>query len=194
MHGLYDFIVTPVKSRYSNTKKLGDKELILNTEIFTHKNVSRNAIVIATPKAIDTDIKVGDEILIHHNVFRRFNDIRGEEKNSRSYFKEDQYFVDKEQIYLYKQNGKWKSIDDYCFVKPIKSYDIFNTEPEQPLVGVLKYTNKNLPEVNSLVGFTPNSEYEFIIDNERLYRVRTKDISIKYEYQGKEEEYNPSWL
>ena len=39
MHGLYDFIVTPVKSRYSNTKKLGDKELILNTEIFTHKNV-----------------------------------------------------------------------------------------------------------------------------------------------------------
>ena len=90
MQGLFDFIVTPVKSRYNNTKKLGDKELILNTEIFTHKNVNRNAIVIATPRAVETDIKPGDEVIIHHNVFRRFNDIRGEEKNSRSYFKEDQ--------------------------------------------------------------------------------------------------------
>ena len=198
MQGLFDFIVTPVKSRYNNTKKIGDKKLILNTEIFTHKNVNRNAIVLATPKAFKTKIKVGDEVLIHHNVFRRFSDIRGEEKNSRSYFKEDKYFVDKEQIYLYKQNGKWKSIDDYCFVKPIKSYDIFNTEPEQPLVGVLKYTNgskelENL-KVNDLVGFTPNSEFEFIIDNESLYRVLTKAITVKYEYQGKEEEYNPSWL
>ena len=157
MHGLYDFIVTPVKSRYSNTKKLGDKELILNTEIFTHKNVSRNAIVLATPKAFETKIKVGDEVLIHHNVFRRFSDIRGEEKNSRSYFKEDQYFVDKEQIYLYKQNGKWKSIDDYCFVKPIKSYDIFNTEPEQPLVGVLKYTNGS-KELENLKRYSPKVE------------------------------------
>ena len=198
MQGLFDFIVTPVNSRYNNTKKIGDKKLILNTEIFTHKNVNRNAIVLATPKAFKTKIKVGDEVLIHHNVFRRFSDIRGEEKNSRSYFKEDKYFVDKEQIYLYKQNGKWKSIDDYCFVKPIKSHDIFNTEPEQPLVGILKYTNdsKELDnlKVNDLVGFTPNSEFEFVIDNERLYRVLTKAITVKYEYQGKEEEYNPSWL
>ena len=44
-----------------------------------------------------------------------------------------------------------------------------------------------------LVGFTPNSEYEFIIDGERLYRVLNKFITIKYEYQGNEEEYNPSW-
>ena len=60
-------------------------------------------------------------------------------------------------------------------------------------MGIMKYTNKNLPEVGSLVGFTPNSEYEFIIDGERLYRVYTKFITIKYEYQGDEEAYNPSW-
>ena len=60
----------------------------------------------------------------------------------------------------------------------------------------LKYTDNTLPNINvgDLVGFTPDSEYEFIIDGERLYRVFTKDISIKYEYQGQEEEYNPSWL
>ena len=42
-------------------------------------------------------------------------------------------------------------------------------------------------------GFTPNSEYEFIIDGEKLYRVLSKFITIKYEYQGDEEAYNPSW-
>ena len=69
-------------------------------------------------------------------------------------------------------------------------------DKEQPLIGIMKYTNKNLPniKIGDLVGFTPDSEYEFIIDNERLYRVLTNSISIKYEYQGQEEEYNPSWL
>ena len=45
-----------------------------------------------------------------------------------------------------------------------------------------------------LVGFRPTSEYEFVIDNKRLYRVLSHFITIKYEYQGQEEEYNPSWV
>jgi len=44
-----------------------------------------------------------------------------------------------------------------------------------------------------LVGFSPDDEYEFVIDGQRLYRVMTQFITIKYEYQGDEEEYNPSW-
>jgi len=198
MQGLYYFIVKPVESRYTNVKKIGDKSLITNTENFTHQNVNRNAIVLAVPKDVDTEIKVGDEVIVHHNVFRRWKDIRGVEQNSKGYFKEDQYFVQLDQMYLYKQNNQWKSIDDYCFVKPIHSLNKFDTENEQPLVGVLKYTNnsKYLKELNvgDLVGFTPRSEYEFIINGERLYRVLTKAITIKYEYEGKEKEYNPSWL
>ena len=127
-------------------------------------------------------------------MFRRYTDIRGIERDSKAYYKDDLYFVFIDQIFAYKRNNKWIPLDDYCFVKPIKPYDMFDTNKEQALMGIIKHTNKNLPEVGSLVGFTPNSEYEFIIDNERLYRVRTKDITIKYEYQGKEEEYNPSWL
>ena len=54
---------------------------------------------------------------------------------------------------------------------------------------------KNLKDIykEDLVGFTPSSEYEFIIDGERMYRVPTNSISIKYERQGNEKEYNPSW-
>ena len=198
MQGLYYFIVKPVESRYTNVKKIGDKSLITNTENFTHQNVNRNAIVLAVPKDMDTEIKIGDEVIVHHNVFRVWKDIRGVEQNSKSYFKEDQYFVQQDQMYLYKQNNQWKSIDNYCFIKPIHSLSKFDTENEQPLVGVLKYTNnsKYLKKLNvgDLVGFTPRSEYEFIINGERLYRVLTKAITIKYEYEGKEKEYNPSWI
>ena len=55
------------------------------------------------------------------------------------------------------------------------------------------YNNSVRVGEKELVGFTPNSEYEFVINGERLYRVMNKFITIKYEYQGNEEEYNPSW-
>ena len=47
--------------------------------------------------------------------------------------------------------------------------------------------------IGCLVGFHPGSEYEFVVDGQRLYRVLSNLITIKYEYQGNEEEYNPSW-
>jgi len=198
MQGLYYFVVKPVNSRYNNIKKIGDKSLITNTENFTHKNVNRNAIVLSTPKGFDTNISVGDEIIVHHNVFRRWKDLRGVEQNSKGYFDEDKYFVQLDQIYLYKNNNTWKSVDEYCFVKPIHATDNFSIEKEQPLVGVLKYTNNheylNNLKPGDLVGFVPRSEYEFIVNDERLYRVQTSAITIKYEYQGEEREYNPSWL
>ena len=198
MHGWDSFIVSPIRSRYDNTKKVGDKELILNTEIFTHKNVSNNALVVGLPKNKKTDIQVGDEVIIHHNVFRRWHDVRGKEQNSRSFFSEDKYFVGDDQLYIYKHNEEWKSLDDYCFVKPIANDDMFSLEKEKPLVGIVKYSNDILRsrgiEVGDKIGFIPNSEFEFIIDGERVYRVRTKVITIKYEYEGEEREYNPSWV
>jgi len=198
MHGWDSFIVSPIRSRYDNTKKVGDVDLILNTEIFTHKNVSNNAIVVGLPKNKKTDIQVGDEVIIHHNVFRRWHDVRGKEQNSRSFFSEDKYFVSDDQLYIYKHNEEWKSLDDYCFVKPIANDDMFSLEKEKPLVGIVKYSNDILKsvgiKVGDKVGFIPNSEFEFIIDGERVYRVRTKVITIKYEYEGEEREYNPSWV
>jgi len=191
---VYNFIIKPKDSRYNNTKNIGGKKIIVNTDIFQHQYVSREATVISTPSLFKTDIKVGDTIIVHHNVFRRYTDVKGIERDGKSYYKDDLYFVFIDQIFAYKRDDKWIPLDDYCFIKPIKSNDMFDTNKEQALIGVIKYTNKNLPEVGSLVGFTPNSEYEFVIDAERLYRVRTEDITIKYEYQGKEEEYNPSWL
>jgi hypothetical protein len=198
MKSVYDFVVSPIKSRYNNTKKIGDKELVVNTEIFNHQFVSREAVVKSIPLVGETNIKVGDKVILHHNVFRRWHNIRGEEKNSRSFFDEETYFISEEQIFLYKsEDTDWRASKGYCFVKPIVSKNNLDTNIEEPLIGVLKYLDEGLEttglQKDDLVGFSPDDEYEFVIDGQRLYRVMTQFITIKYEYQGNEEEYNPSW-
>ena len=192
MKSVYNFVVKPKGKRYNNTKKVGDSELILNTEIFNHQYVNREAIVISTPIIGDTDIKPGDTVIVHHNVFRRWHNVKGIEKNSRSYFNESTYFIGSDQIFLYKRNKEWKAPKGYCFVKPLKAVDQFNIESEKPLQGIVKYSDGTVKE-GDLVGYRPNTQSEFIVGNERLYRVLSNLITIKYEYQGDEEEYNPSW-
>ena len=192
MKSVYNFVVTPKGERYNNKKKVGDSELILNTEIYNHQFVNRTAIVKSIPIIGDTDIQPGDEVIVHHNVFRRWHNVKGIEKNSRSFFDENTYLINQDQIFLYKRNNTWKAPKGYCFVKPLKAIDQFNIESEKPLQGIVKYSDGTV-EVNELIGFKPSSEYEFIVDGERLYRVLSNFITIKYEYQGDEEEYNPSW-
>ena len=192
MKSVYNFVVTPKGERYDNTKKLDGGELILNTEIYNHQYVNREAIVISKPIVGDTDIKAGDTVIVHHNVFRRWHNVKGIEKNSRSYFNESTYMISSDQIFLYKRDDKWKVPKGYCFVIPLKAQNPLNVDLEKPLQGIVKYSDGTV-KVGDLVGFRPSSEYEFIIDGERLYRVLSNFITIKYEYQGDEEEYNPSW-
>ena len=193
MKSIYNFVISPVGERYNNTKEVDGGNLILNTEIYNHQYVNRLAKVISIPIIVDTDIKPGDDVIIHHNIFRRWHNVKGIEKNSRSYFNESTYFITQDQIFLYKRNGEWNAPKGFCFVKPLKEMDDpLNVNIERPLIGIVKYSDSTV-EVNDLIGFRPKSEYEFIIDGERLYRVLSNFITIKYEYQGDEEEYNPSW-
>ena len=192
MKSVYNFVVKPIGKRYNNVKKVGDKELIINTEIFNHQYVNRQATVISKPIIGDTDIDIGSDVILHHNVFRRWHNQYGVEKNSKSYFNEDTYIVQPDQIFLYKKFWQWHSPKGFCWVKPIKNKDKYANSETQENIGIIKYTDGSF-KVNDLVGFTPISNYEFVIDNELLYRVYTKFITIKYEYQGDEEAYNPSW-
>jgi len=193
MKSLYSFIVKPLNERYDNVKKVDDKTLIINTGIENHRFVSKKAAVVSTPAAYTSKIKVGDELYVHHNIFRRWYNMKGEEKNSSTFFKDDLYFVSPEQIYMY----NLKPHLDYCFVKPLKNQNILENRKEQPNVGVMKYSNSSLEALGitpgTLITFTPNSEFEFIIDGERLYCMKSNDIALTHEYQGNEEENNPSW-
>ena len=197
MNSLFDFIVEPVGQRYSNEVKVGDKSLIINTKSESFKSVNNIAKVISIPISFKTPIKVGDLVMIHHNVFRRFYDVRGKEKNSKAYFKDSLYFVQLDQIYLYKRNNKWKAFGDRCFVSPIKDEIEINNWLEQRLIGVLKYGNNALEALGinegDLVGYKPYGEYDFTVEGKRLYCMKSNDIVIKYERQGNEVEHNPRW-
>ena len=192
MKSVHNFVVTPIGERYNNTKEVEGGDLILNTEIYNHQFVNRVAKVISTPIIGDTDIEPGDEVIIHFNVFRRWHNVKGIEKNSRSYFDDNTYFITQDQIFLYKRNNEWKAPKGFCFIKPLRAKDQFNVDAERPLMGVVKYSDGTIEE-GDLIGYKPKTECEFIIDGERLYRVLSNLITIKYEYQGDEEEYNPSW-
>ena len=123
--------------------------------------------------------------------------MRGEEKNSKSYFKDNMYFVQQDQVYLYKRKDKWIAFNNRCFVAPLKDEVEIHNTLEQNLIGILKYGNSSLEalgiNIGDVVGYKPFGEYEFIVDGERLYCMKSNDIVIKHERQGNEKEYNPSW-
>ena len=193
MQSLYYFIVKPFEDRYDNIRQVDGNNLIINTGIEDHRFISKKAVVVSTPAAYDTKINIGDELYIHHNIFRRWYDQKGKERNSSTHFKDDLYFVSLEQIYMY----NLKPNLDYCFVKPLKNQSVLENRKEQPNVGIVKYSNKSLEALGiapeTLITFTPNSEFEFIIEGERLYCMKSNDIALTHEYQGNEEENNPSW-
>ena len=76
MKSIFDFIIQPLGDEYNNEIKVKNKSLIINTKIESYKSVNNLAIVIEVPKAYDTPIKKGDIIVVHHNVFRTFYDIK----------------------------------------------------------------------------------------------------------------------
>jgi len=191
MKAYKDYVITPIGERYNNSTKIDGKELILNTEIFNHQYINRLAKIIATPLLFQSPLNAGDEVIVHHNIFRRWTDVKGREKNSRSYWKDNKYIISQDQIYLYKRSD-WIAMPGYSFVKPLEAINKYNTEDERPLIGIVKYSDGTFNK-EELVGFQPGSEYEFVINEERLYRVMNKFTTIKYEYQGNEKEYNPSW-
>jgi hypothetical protein len=82
MQSLYYFIVKPLEERYDNIRRVDDTNLIINTSIEDHRFISKKAVVVSTPAAYTTKINIGDELYIHHNIFRRWYDQKGNERNS----------------------------------------------------------------------------------------------------------------
>ena len=192
MKSLYQFIIKPIGERYKNKINIDGCELIVNSTISSHKFVNREAEVVSVPLIYNTKIKKGDKVIVHHNLFRRYYNMKGKSVNSTKYFKDDLYFAVPSQVYMYYQKNKWIPNENYCFVKPL-------LEDEKIIKnkGILKYGNSSLEvlKINpgDIIGFKPLREFEFIINNELLYCMESNDIVIKYEHKTNQEEYNPSW-
>ena len=179
------FIVTPVNDRrYDNLKEISGVKFITSVSEEDHTASNRFATVIETPIGYNGSVKKGDTLLVHHNVFKFYNDMQGRRKSGRSHLKDNLFLVDYDQFFMYKNKGKWKAWGKYCFIKPInleESY-IFKGGSEEPLFGIVKYINQELLDLGVKVGdeisFQPDSEYEFTIEDEKLYRMFTNNITM----------------
>lgn len=197
MNSVYEFIIKPVGNRYSNELTVGDKKLIVNSSISNHKFVNREAEIIALPLAFKTKLKVGDKVIVHHNLFRRYYNMKGKSVNSTKYFKDDLYFASPDQIYMKRTKDSWETLNEYCFIKPVVDKSSSSLKKLKECIGIVKYSNSTLEALKihkeDLVVFKKNREFEFLIDNEVFYCMKSNDILLKHERKGNETEYNPSW-
>ena len=188
MRSLFNYIIE-TENRYNNKIDIDGVELVVNTEITQRDAIFVNRIgrIIHTPVAGSNHLPVGAEVIVHHNVFRRWIGTDGKEKNSGSYLEEDKYLVYEDQIFGYNEGNGWKACKGFCFVEPDENKDTWINGHEALLVGTMKYPDESLQsqgiKEGDLVGFTPNSEYEFTIEGKKLFRILSNQINILYGHQ-----------
>lgn len=181
MKSPYMFIVRPKDGkRYANI----NDGLIVSTSQEDHRFSQRVAEVVELPIKYDGPIKVGYLLLVHHNVFKFYYDMKGRQKSGRSFFKDDLFFVDHMQFFMYHDGDRWHAHDKYCFIKPVEKKEsiIFKNVSEEPLIGTIRYINEQLEAFGLKEGddisFKPDSDYEFTVDGEKLYRMFTDNITL----------------
>jgi len=192
-----NYLIIEVDNQYNNEIKLSNgADLIVNTTIESVIHINRTGRVVSVPSFVT--LEEGDSVIVHHNILRIRNDNSGKEIQSDYHIKDNLFFVPLHEVYMYKRDGEWNALDPYCFLRPIKkeieektSSGLFIPNPDkkgyngfEPNMGELVYGNKQLTEIDANKGdvlyFADDSEYEFEVDGEVLYRMKTNDILAKH--------------
>ena len=88
MKSPFSFLVKAYNERrYDNIKKVGGIDLVTSVSKEDHVSSNRFAVVEETPINYCGPIKKGDTLLVHHNVFKYYYDMRGREKSGKSFLK-----------------------------------------------------------------------------------------------------------
>lgn len=192
-----NYVIVEVDNTYNNTQKLSSGiSIITNTSIENVSNINRKARVVKAPEF--TILKEDDEVIIHHNIFRYRNGYHGKLVRSDYWIEDNKFFVPLTEVFAYKRDSEWKSLEPFCFIKPIKdnskkevnkfslSDSAFNKKVHKgnkKLLGEVVYGNSQLENIGVTKGdkvmFSPWSEYEVKVDDQTLYRMKTNDITIK---------------
>ena len=187
MRAIESFIVSPHKGQlYDSTMELKSGDLVMSSSIESHEHTNRQADVIATPIRYDGPIKKEARVIVHHNVFRKYYDMKGEENYGAGLIRDDIYMVDLFQVFMYRNPGEygWTTVSPYCFVSPIANDNSFHVGSEKEMFGHITYNTEYLESQGVLSGdivsFRPDSEYEFNIDGKKLYRINSNNICLKH--------------
>ena len=175
-----------------NTRDLGGKELIVNTDEEEAYFSGRMGVVVAVPKWYEGEIEEGDILLCHHNVFRKYKDWKGRHRDGRAFIRDGLFHVSDDKFFAYKKKGsdEWKPWSKYCLIEPLAPEANDNSMQgvsvyEVPLHGIVHTPNEAMIEQGITKGkkivFFPDSEYPFNVDGKKLYRMFDEHIAVIYE-------------
>jgi hypothetical protein len=186
MRSPHYFIIKPYNGvRYTNTKKIGEVNYIVSSSIEDYTVTNRFGIVQSVPSWYDGEIKANDIVIVHHNTFRKYYDMNGNESSNWNYVRDNVFLIDIEQIYMFKSDDDvWNAVSPYCFVAPIlndNSTVIAEKYVEKSSYGIIKYLPSDAESVTvgDEIVFKPGSEYEFTVDDEKLYRMKVGNICLR---------------
>ncbi len=93
MKSPYHFIIKPYNDRrYDNIRKYGDVDFIISSSQEDHTVSNRIGVVVSVPTYYNGPIKSGDHVVVHHNVFKFYYDMKGNQKSSWHHLFDD-YFI-----------------------------------------------------------------------------------------------------
>ena len=179
MNGNIYFIVEP----YAGSNfVVEENNIIVNVSIENASFTNRLGVVKYLPRFYKGNVSEGDILVVHHNTFRTYYDQNGNKKESFNHVKDSLFYVGTEFIYMIiKKDGTKLSFENNVFIKPIfRSESMFEEEKEVVNTGIVYLSNEELKKEGIVDGdeifFAKDSEYEFRINGERLYRMTTNKI------------------
>ena len=189
------YFVVEVLEAYNNEVELPNGlKLDINNSIDSVEHINRIGKLVDAPKG--SNAKKGDLLLFHHNICRRSFGLKGKKRQSIFYIKDNTYYIPITEIFMIKRQGEsdWEAIDPYVFIKPLEAeirvlangFKIIEEsyKERKNLMGTVSYPSKELEALGvnkgDLVAFQEDSEFEFEIDGEIHYRMKTIDILATY--------------
>ena len=172
-------IKKPKSTIYFLLKPKGGSQYVDNAvSIESADDVNRIGIVLSTPPGYEGIIEEGDEVVVHHNVFRRTYTSGGIPKESFNYISENLFFVYPETIFMVikAKTNEIQAVYPNVFVQPTDdNYDL-----SKSVANVRYCSDKTIEELgiekDSTVALKNYSDYKFRILGELFYKIHQSQI------------------
>ena len=180
----FNFIVSPFDGKQYNDEIIVDgKKLLICNSIENHEDVQRIGVIRQLPKNYKGNVKQGDLVIIHHNVFRINFNHKGIPLQSDHYIKDDLFAVAPDLIYLIIRDGKFIATDNYVFIQPIEEETKWEGKVTLQNIGIAKYINSEIEKSGVKVGdkivFRKFANYLFEFFGEQLYLMKNNRVLCK---------------
>lgn len=183
------YVILKTQRSYNNTENINGIDYVVNVDIDDVESINRKATIVCSPNG--SGLYEGNQVIVHHNIMRENIHVSGHLDKGNFYIGNNYYWAPVSEIIMQKVSGEWETLLDFVFIKPIIQKNINigsglilapdNRKGMVSLMATICITNKSLKgvDVGDTIIFSKNSEHEFIIDGELMYKCRIDDILAK---------------